>query len=503
MIVEIFQIISLIFADFVSTNELFIRVNTKNEPSFFQDKTIVIHEFRAKFRLGCIKKCLHFDKTCKYFQFNKSKKECKIYNSIEKQYFYGKNDIYKRDKLLPRIHFLNGSFLDRDQLFDMLISINIIGKGLSQIGPFAFEKCDKTELLDLSFNNLTKLYSKSFYGMVKLNTLNLSCNQISQLESDVFTGLPLLTNLDLKNNNLRYLGGNIFNNLPQLQNVYLEFNQIESIEKYTFKNLEKIKRIILKNNNLKSLEPIFYNTSSSFFLDVSSNQIKIVHNDTFKSLNKLFSLYISFNQISELNAEMFRGADYLETLFITTCKIEKINENFFKNIPILKWLDISRNNLSSIEPGAFKSLLKLEYLNLFSCNIKAIDLSSLQNLKFLFLGTNQISYFSQNLSSLTDLILNTNPLINLNYSVISSQNSSLLNLSIVNCQLKYIDFDILKNFTYLQSLNLISNSLTLTNDSFIGFKSLKRLLLNENEVDKFKILYPNITVEYCKKAYCP
>ncbi|CAF1126135.1 unnamed protein product, partial [Brachionus calyciflorus] len=125
-------------------------------------------------------------------------------------------------------------------------------------------------------------------------------------------------------------------------------------------------------------------------------------------------------------------------------------------------------------------------------NIKEINLSSLAKLECLNLRYNFITFFSQNLSSLIELRLTSNPLGNLTYPLITSPNSALKTLGISYCQLKYIDFNVLRNLTNLNILNMANNHLVLSNNTFDGFISLRRVIANKSDVDRFRILYPNI-----------
>ncbi|CAF0801271.1 unnamed protein product [Brachionus calyciflorus] len=489
--IKILQISLVFILEKLVSTEWITKMSSYFDTVFFEN-TILIHEFSTPSRLKCIQKCILFETTCQFLQFTLGKR-CELYSSIQKEIFNGNVDIYLRDKKLPRIHFLNGSFLDRLQIFNMAkVSFNLSRNGINQIVPLAFATSNKTETLDLSFNNLTILYSKSFYGMINLKTLDLSFNQISQFESDVFKENSSLAFLHLENNFLKYLNGNIFDNLQWLRLLNLECNQIEVLDTNTFKNLKNIRKIYLGNNNLKSLDPFFHNLELLSLLDISFNKIKTVHKDAFMSRHNLSDILISNNQISEINSETFKGVNYLEKLDLSSNRIQKIDVNFTSNFPNLKELHMSNNNLSFIETRFFNGLEKLEILKLYNCNIRNIDLNSLKNLKVLHLGANKITLFSQNLSSLTELLLTGNPLGNLTYPLISSQNSNLDVLGISNCKLEYIDFDILKNLTNLRTLGITGNQLVFNNETFNGFRNLENVYIDQYYANKFKTVFPNI-----------
>ncbi|CAF1062021.1 unnamed protein product [Brachionus calyciflorus] len=398
---KLFMLILDIILQRVAANEWFTKKNPFDDISLYHDKTILIETYPTQFRLKCIQKCLSLDTSCQFITFTMNEL-CNIFNAVERSYYNGRNNFYFREKRLPRIHFKNGSFLDQNQLINISINfrIDISRSGLNLIVQQAFKNCETVLTLNLSFNNLTQLNSKSFYGMVKLKSLNISYNQISQLESDVFKEVPLLYILELNNNFLKRLDENLFYNLTELESINLAL----------------------------------YN--------VSSNEIKTVHYDTFKSLKQIKRIHIFENQISEINSETFKGAHNLEILSINSNKLQRIDRNFSSNYRNLIDLNMSNNNLSFIEPDFFRGLVKLENLRLYGCQIKQIDLSSLVNLKVLNLAKNKIEYFSQNLSSVTNLYISSNPLVNLTYPLISSENTSVYHLDISNCLLRYTHVNI-------------------------------------------------------------
>ncbi|CAF0909517.1 unnamed protein product [Brachionus calyciflorus] len=491
------QIFLFLFSNFlrcIESTEWFTKINSNDGIVFYQDKTIVLDEFSTPSKLKCIQTCLSFDSSCQFFKHNK-KEICTIFISIEKDFFYGKTNIYLREKKLPRVHFLNNSFLDQSELVRLSqTSIDLFRSGLSQIVPYAFELCNRVETLNLSFNNLTKIYSKSFYGMTKLKRLIMSFNQISLLESNVFQDLPALYILELNNNLIANIDENLFNNLQELEMIILNSNQIETLVNYTFKNLIKLKRINLASNKLKSIDLIFLNLDQFYLLDVSFNQINTIHNDTFKALRKIQEIYLGNNKISEINSEIFKGLENLKILRLGMNEINKINSNFSLDLSNLTDLEFSYNNLSFIESNFFQGFVKLVDLRLYACNIKSINLDSLVKLNYLNLGFNQIQYFSQNLSSLTILLLNSNPLGNLSYPLITSQNSSLRDLDISDCLLKSIDFNYLRSLSLLKILRISGNSIPFNNQSFTGFKSLEQIFLDKTEVDIYKNIFTNITL---------
>ncbi|CAF0881378.1 unnamed protein product [Brachionus calyciflorus] len=490
-----FFIVPLIFGQYVRTIEWFtkIKINSDNGNEIIYDKTIIIHEFFTQSKLKCWQKCLSFFSSCQFIQFNANEK-CKIYSAINKSFLNTNENIYLREKKLPRVHFINGSFLDQKQLNNNFtnLTIDLFQSGLSLIVPYAFQNCQNILTLNVSSNNLTRIYSKSFYGMSKIKFLFMASNQISELESNIFQDVRFLYYLSLRNNLIKNLDDNLFDYSHELVIIRLELSLIECLHKGIFKNLIKLRYLYLSNNRLKVLEPWFGSLESLEFLDFSSNQISEIQNDTFKSMKKLKTLSIFSNQLSEINSHTFKGAHNLEILTIYANKIQGIYNNFSKDFKNLTQLSLSQNNLSLVEPGFLNGLVKLEILRLFDCNLKLIELSSLVNLKILSLAHNKITYFSEDLSLLTELYLNNNPLNNLSNPLISSQNSSLQTLDISNCVLINIDFEVLRNLSNLEILRISGNPITLNNQTFIGFKRLQTVFVNSVDVTRLNSSFPNI-----------
>ncbi|CAF0881458.1 unnamed protein product [Brachionus calyciflorus] len=271
--------------NYLATIEWFNKIVPNDKSKFYHDKTILCHEFSTPFKLICIKKCLSLNSSCQYFQ-----------------------------------HTTQGicSFFDQDQLNNLFTNnrIYIIQSGLRLIVPFAFEKCNQVQVLNISNNNL-KQYSKSFYGMFKLKVLLIDSNNMSNLESDVFQDVPLLNNLNLKDNLIKNLDDNLFDYSRELVSIHLGSNQIEWLHKGIFKNLRKLKYLFINDNRLKFLEHLFDNLELLEFLDVSYNQIDTIQNDTFKNLKQIKKNHIFQNKLSEINSETLKGANNLNSLLIS------------------------------------------------------------------------------------------------------------------------------------------------------------------------------------------
>lgn len=157
---------------------------------------------------------------------------------------------------------------------------------LSEIPKFDKSNFVALLLLDLSFNNITKIANLN--GLNLLEELILSNNLIESVDFDSsFFGLKAtLTKLDLASNLLV---------------------RIEPLG--DFPNLASFS---VARNHLRTLEPnVFKGLGNLYELDLSSNMIVYLSRDVFMGLASLCRLYLNNNRLSSLRIDDF---DHLNSL---------------------------------------------------------------------------------------------------------------------------------------------------------------------------------------------
>ena len=95
---------------------------------------------------------------------------------------------------------------------------------------WAFKKLPHLMTLDLSSNQLVKVYSKGFEGMDNLQTLSLQYNKLRSMA--------------------RFL-----DTLPRLYQLNLAFNKLRSISKNDLKTPTRIHYLDLRNNRISKIHP--------------------------------------------------------------------------------------------------------------------------------------------------------------------------------------------------------------------------------------------------------
>ncbi|KAM3682274.1 hypothetical protein ACJW31_12G060500 [Castanea mollissima] len=326
---------------------------------------------------------------------------------------------------------------------------------------------------DLSYNNFTSTAIPSFLGLMKsLTHLNLSNagfvglipHQLGNLSNLRFLNLESYITYGLYVNNLEWLSG-----LPLLQHLDLSYVNLSKASNWVqlTNTLPSLLDLRLYDCQLRPFIPPTptVNSSSLLTLDLSENYFK---NNLIPSwifgLRNLVSLDLYYN--------LFQGPIPVD----------------LQNMTSLSHLDLSGNYFNSSIPNWLYSFSRLEFLNLRGNNLQgtissaignltstiSIDLSSnelggklprslgnLCNLREITLSSNKWSQeISKILESLSGCLSNRLEILNLDYSQLHGNLSSLTNLDFSNNQFSGTlpqNFGQLKN---LVSLSFWSNSIS-------------------------------------------
>ncbi|KAE8293377.1 Amphoterin-induced protein 1 AMIGO-1 Alivin-2 Precursor [Larimichthys crocea] len=146
-----------------------------------------------------------------------------------------------------------------------------------------------TAVLDLSYNNITRLRSEwTLVKLLKLHNLLLSHNGLHFLSSEAFVYVKYLRYLDLSSNNLRQLDEFIFEPLVNLEVLLLYNNQISQIDRSAFGTMVNLQKLYLSQNQISRFPLELVKEKSRLeklsLLDVSSNKIKMISLDELQVL---------------------------------------------------------------------------------------------------------------------------------------------------------------------------------------------------------------------------
>ncbi|CAF0841467.1 unnamed protein product [Brachionus calyciflorus] len=197
----------------------------------------------------------------------------------------------------------------------------------------SLENWSSLRLVDLSFNNLSRI---EFKNLKNLEKLCLNGNNLMELDKNSFQGLIRLEELDLKDNCINFIRENTFQDLKNLVKLNISRNGKIKIDA-KFDNMKKLKCLNLNNNqidylNLKGLDNLEYLELGKVFNVVFSDcedlkflKIEIESLPDLRPFKKLIFLVI--DGLKSLENEVFLSQNNL--LFLTI----KSNENaFFSNL---------------------------------------------------------------------------------------------------------------------------------------------------------------------------
>lgn len=224
---------------------------------------------------------------------------------------------------------------------------------------------EELKILDASHCYLSKLYVN---GFPKLEILNLSYNNISKIGNDSFKFNVNLSSIDLSFNSLNIIEKDSFLKNEKLEFLNLKGNKIVDVS-WAF-NLRNVKNLNLSNNGVTDI--LNLNLSKVQILDFSNNKIDELMTDFDVVLPDITELNVKSNRIKEITK---LKSSTLTVLNLGNCKIINVDENAFTEVNALRKLKLSDNKIKNVD--FVKHLLHLEELNLdenaWECKCKDKD----------------------------------------------------------------------------------------------------------------------------------
>lgn len=142
-------------------------------------------------------------------------------------------------------------------------------------------------------------------------------------------------------------------------------------------NLHNLHKLMISNCTLIQVDrEAFQGLSILIELDLSINQIKVIHPGTFHPLLKIRKILLSDNELTQISDRTFENLIHLSHVELKNNKIHFVGEQAFLNVP-LKTIYLSNNRLQKLEKTTFMSLTSLSSLslggNLWNCSCELKD----------------------------------------------------------------------------------------------------------------------------------
>lgn len=158
--------------------------------------------------------------------------------------------------------------------------------------------------------------------------------------------------LGLRKNNL-VISGRMFQHLPLLSALDLSENQISLLHVDTFANLANL-----------------------VLLDLSGNLINSFTSGTFRQLHNLKELILLDNPILKIFEGSFDGLYSLSSLVLNKMRIGHLEDNCFGDLGSLTLLDLSYNKLATLPPMVFEGLRGLERLDVTGNRLVNVNMTT-------------------------------------------------------------------------------------------------------------------------------
>lgn len=249
--------------------------------------------------------------------------------------------------------------------------------------------------LDLSYNHLFNIPSKTFMYQKKLRELHLSHNKISFIPNNsTFMGLNELAVLNLKGNFLDELARGSFSSLTKLEELNLGQNRISRIDPAAFDGLTNLRVLYLEDNALTNVPtasfPILKNLAE---LNLGINSFLTIPNGAFIDLKGLSRLDLKGATLFNISNESFKGLDVLRTLDLSDNRLKRIPTMELSTLTRLEHLSLGQNDFDTIQEGAFIGMSNLRRIEISgSLKLKKIESGAFganTNLEFLVITSNK------------------------------------------------------------------------------------------------------------------
>lgn len=216
------------------------------------------------------------------------------------------------------------------------------------------------EYLDLSFNHIVNIPSRTFFFQKKLVELHLNNNKIGEIENRTFTDLPELQILNLRGNLVIELFDHSFSTLQRLEELNLGLNRISTIHTDAFIGLQNLKILYLDDNSLhkvpaQALIPLV-NLAELF---IGTNSFTTIENNAFGALKKLTTLNLKGSAIYNVSTNGFVGLESLRILDLSDNRLARIPTKELSVLSRLEELSIGQNKFEVIAEKAFEGLTNL------------------------------------------------------------------------------------------------------------------------------------------------
>lgn len=394
--------------------------------------------------------------------------------------------------IIPFLLLLLGGFLYQSDHFEQVNKADEIAlyQCIKQF-PLKFSLTERTRgtvRLKEYTDNITAYFSGTDIDEIPEYILkNMSCVQAIELNenklSAIPTGiryLPELTRISFLNNRIQSIPDSTFKYNPNLNRIDLSLNQIKVLHLNAFKS---IRSIDLGNNEIKKIFPVFDAQSDIRYLELNSNSLTTVDLNAFRSVRHL---NLSRNHAMDILPVHQQEKSELRSLNLSNNELMRFPKALF-SLQSLNKLDLSNNFVGldlKFNELPFEKLTAITELNLVKNNFIQFPtgLGKIPNLTRLNLKNNHFkgAVILNGFNKLTNLSIKGKSIESFTIEANSLRRLSILDFT----DNKLLFFEIKEENHQLQTLNLSSNQLSDLPSSINQLSALEFLNLENNKIRK-------------------
>uniref|UniRef100_A0A7N6BG32 Leucine-rich repeat-containing G-protein coupled receptor 4 n=1 Tax=Anabas testudineus TaxID=64144 RepID=A0A7N6BG32_ANATE len=253
-----------------------------------------------------------------------------------------------------------------------LQSLRLDANHITTVPDDSFEGLQQLRHLWLDDNNLTEVPIGSLRHQANLQALTLALNRILYIPDNAFANLTSLVVLHLHNNRIKHMGDNCFAGLLNLETLVFTLflspssssgfhsNDITSIPEGAFHNNPLLRTIHLYDNPLSFVGVSAFQNLSDLHSLMLRGASMMQDFPILTWTNNLESLTLSGTKISSIPAALCEDLKLLRTLDLSRNEIRVIHRDSFLTLTALTNLDLSMNSLTVIPTTGLVALSQLK-----------------------------------------------------------------------------------------------------------------------------------------------
>lgn len=407
-------------------------------------------------------------------------------------------------KSLPKLSHFYSNLNQLNELADPelfkhnpdLIVIKLKHNNISLLHDDTFKASIALQQIDIASNRLSNISVNLFKWNSELRIIHLSNNNIRNIDEKAFESQKKLTLIALDHNIITHIPSGLLSNKTELEILKLSKNKIESIAVGSFTNNSMMEILFLDHNEICELpDGIFQDNIQLKELNLANNRLSAFGNSTFSNLKFLTHLQLQHNQMKSFEYKWFEENINLVVWNCSNNHLGKLNELPRKEKPNLREFDLSRNPIlkirslhftdsditkyyiwdSMVVGNAIRSLetLRRIHFSMPTFHVRRYDLI----LTIIHCGVKEVTCDDQPITAVLDLSHNQLKTIE---CVTNMSKLNILNLS--NNHFQSLSASWFVQQTYLRTLNITDNGMSVHLKHFIASTELKELYISNNSI---------------------